>query len=361
MDLLRDILFLPPGASSFASAIDSLHAIVIGTTMVGALGVFLVALALVWRYHRSRRPAHTPHVRSGKLFETITIGGILALFVAFWIGGFEQYAEMRVIPERGLEVWVVARQWMWQFASSDGLRSEGVLVVPRGRDVRLLLTTRDVIHSFFVPAFRLKQDVVPGRTTLAWFRAERDGAYPLLCAEYCGTEHSMMRASVVVLSPEAYAAHRAQRIAVIAGSEGDADVAPEDEMVRRGREVAARYGCLGCHTLDGQPHIGPTWQGLYGSREALEDGGARVADVEYLTQSMMEPSAAIVRGYEPVMPSYHGLLDPGDVAALVELMRALASSELEPVVDLPEVEPREAGEPSHELDAGAAPGEEASP
>jgi cytochrome c oxidase subunit 2 len=348
MELLRAILFLPPGASSFADGIDTLHFVVIGTTVLGALGVFAVAAGFVWRFHRSRRPRKTPHVVAGRRFEAITIGGILVMFVSFWVVGFSQYAEMREPPGDALEIFVVARQWMWQFAGSDGLRSEGVLVVPRGRDVRLLLTSRDVIHSFFVPAFRLKQDLVPGLTTAAWFRAERDGVYPLFCAEYCGTEHSLMRASVVVLSPEAYARHHERQLAIVAQPSGDATIESEDEMSRRGRVLAASYGCFACHTLDGQRHVGPTWRGLYLSERTLEGGETRIADAAYLTESMMEPEEAVVAGFEPVMPSYQGVLSAGDVAALVELIRSARASDLEPAVRLPPVEARAAPSPSDE-------------
>jgi cytochrome c oxidase subunit 2 len=214
---------------------------------------------------------------------------------------------------------------MWQFASDDGLRSEGVLVVPQHRDVRLLLTTRDVIHSFFVPAFRVKQDVVPGMTSTMWFRADRVGSYPVLCAEYCGTRHSLMGASVVVLSESDYARYRDQRLAVVSTASHDAHIEGESEMSRRGRTVAETSGCLGCHSTDGASTLAPSFAGLWHRDVALDDGTTTTADAEYLTESLMEPDSAVVVGYRRgSMPSYRGVLDPGDVAALVSMIHTLS-------------------------------------
>ena len=337
MELFRDIVFLPEGASSYAREIDALHALVITITMLGAAAVFAAALGLSWRYHRSRRPPTTPPMRTGPRLEFATIVGLLALFVALWVVGYRQYVDLRTPPADALEVWVVARQWMWQFASADGMRSEGVLVVPRDRDVRLTMTTRDVIHSFFVPAFRAKQDLVPGLTTTAWFRAEREGVFPVLCAEYCGTRHSLMRASIVVLAPTEYERHRAARFDLVASQDHSVAREPESTMASAGRDLATRYGCFGCHTVDGQPHIAPTWRNLWGRRVLLSDGSTRIADAAYLTESMMRPDRAVVAGFEPVMPSYRGVLEAADVAAIVALIRSLSESEVGPAVDLPRV------------------------
>src|SRR5262249_31321508 len=154
-----------------------------------------------------------------------------------------------------------------------------VLYVPAGRPVKLIMTSRDVIHSFYVPDFRVKQDVVPGRYTTAWFEANAPGAYEILCAEYCGQGHSTMRCPVVALSPADYERWL-----------GGAAPAQQRSLLRTGERVAADQGCLRCHTLDGTPHIGPTWAGLYGAVVPLEGGGEVKADEAYITESMMDPA-----------------------------------------------------------------------
>jgi cytochrome c oxidase subunit 2 len=198
-----------------------------------------------------------------------------------------------------------------------------------------VMTSRDVIHSFFVPEFRVKMDVVPGRYTMVWFEAKTPGTYPILCTEYCGTEHSLMRGEVVVLTASEYARWlRGIRGPQIAGvvyrepreSEPQAPSEPI-ELVEQGERIAAREGCLRCHTTDGSPHIGPSFAGLYGTLVTLQDGSVTRADEAYLTASMMDPREHLHAGFPPVMPSYRGRLDPGETAALVELIRSLEGVE----------------------------------
>ena len=202
-----------------------------------------------------------------------------------------------------------------------------VLTVPEGRPVKLVMSSRDVIHSFYVPAFRLKQDVVPGRYSTAWFRATAPGAYPIECAEYCGVDHSRMLGEVRVLSAADYATWL------------DGHPPASSDLVEVGRLAAARRGCLNCHTLDGQPHIGPTWAGLYGSNVPLVGGRNVVADDAYLTRSMMDPQAEVVAGYAGVMPTYRGILEEPEVAALVELIHFLQTSPDPQSIALPAVKP----------------------
>ena len=313
--VVLDLLALPPEASTVAPGIDALHALVISVTMIGATLVALIALYFVVRYRRRGDDrALTPRVEATRLTEGLVIGGILALFLAWWVVGYRQYVHMQEPPPDAMTVHVTAKQWMWKFSYPDGRRSNDVLVVPAGRAVRLVMTSRDVIHSFFVPAFRQKRDVLPGRYVATWFEATRPGTYPIYCAEYCGVSHSAMGGSVRVLSPEDYAAW-------LRAPPGD--VSGDDALAAEGARVAVRRACVACHTVDGAPHVGPTWSGLYGASVALEGGGRVVADEEYLTRAMMEPSAEIVLGYRPVMPAYMGLLTPTETAALVEYIKSL--------------------------------------
>ena len=338
-ELLRELLFLPEQASTFASEIDWLHYFVISVTMLGAAGVALFVLIYIIRYRENRSRAQAAadaaearrHDPLPVWFEITAFGGLLAIFVLWWVIGFRQFVHLSEPPANSLTIYVTGKQWMWSFAYPNGGGSNGVLYVPAGRPVKLVLTSRDVIHSFYVPQFRTTRDAVPGRSTLLWFEVEQPGRYPIYCTEYCGMGHSTMRGEVVALSEVDY--ERAlENLAPldIAAQVPGATVVPGEAAPREllslaamGQRVAAVEGCLRCHTVDGTPHIGPTWAGLYGATIQLSDGSTIVAEEAYLTSSMMDPMALIHRGFLPVMPSYQGLLTAGEVGALVEYIRAL--------------------------------------
>ncbi|HEX3594425.1 MAG TPA: cytochrome c oxidase subunit II [Polyangiaceae bacterium] len=344
-EFLRKMLFLPVEATGTARQIDRLHFVVIGVTFAGALLVGIVTLAFVVRF-RARGPAEqTPWVTAPRALEFGVSGALLALFIAFWVVGFRQYVGVRTPPKNSLEIYVTAKQWMWKFSLPSGQRSAGVLVVPQGRPVRLILTSRDVVHSFFVPAFRVKQDAVPGRYTTLWFDPERIGTYPVYCAEYCGVDHSRMWGSVVVLSPGDYGRWLEGEVpeaVARAGGQPDLEGGVVGEsgltsMAEQGRTAASHYGCLSCHTIDGQRHIGPTWQGLYEKTVQLASSKTVVADEEYLTRSMMDPLVDVVRGYPPVMPVYRGVLSQPDAAAIVEFIKTLRFDRTAAAVPLPRI------------------------
>jgi cytochrome c oxidase subunit II len=344
-ELLRRLLFLPEQASALAREIDSLHYFVIIVTMLGSLAAGGTALAFLWRYRRLGHARPTPLVTGSRSFEALSVFGLLGLFVWWWVIGFYQYLQLSTAPRHDVEVYVTGKQWMWKFAQPDGRSSVGVLVVPQGRTVRLVMTSRDVIHSFFVPAFRIKQDVLPDRYSGAWFKAERAGTYPVYCTEYCGLSHSRMWASVVVLDPAPYrqwldgeipeAVAAAAANARIEGGRFAFEEGPT--LVEQGRRVASDRGCLACHTLDGQRHIGPSWRGVFGSKVELADGSQVVVDESYLTQSMMDPAAQVRSGFAPVMPTYRGSLSQPEVGVLLALIKSLRDQGPAPVVDLPEV------------------------
>jgi cytochrome c oxidase subunit 2 len=327
-ELFRRVLGLPEQASSIAYGIDVLHYVVITVSLLGAAGVAAAVALLLFRF-RARRgpaPAHV-HPRAPVWLEAAVIAGLLAMFLAFWVVGFRQLVRIQAPPPGAMNVYVVGKQWMWTFAYPDGTATIGDLYVPVGKPVRLLMTSRDVIHSFFVPDFRIKQDVLPGRTLVAWFEATRAGPHDILCAEYCGLEHSRMRGRVIALAGEDWARW------------AEARPAPTADLATAGGRIAADRGCLRCHTVDGAPHLGPTWAGLYGATVPLEGGGAIRADEAYLTESMMDPERRIHAGYPPIMPPYRGLLDGAEVAALVEYIRSLparaAPASPPPVAPLP--------------------------
>jgi cytochrome c oxidase subunit 2 len=338
-DLLRAILNLPVEASTYARGVDTLHYIVITCTMGGATFVFLLGLYFMIRYHRRAERELTPHVQAQVSTEVMIVTGILTMFLAFWVVGDTQYSHIMTVPRDAMPIYVMGKQWMWKFSYPDGRSSIDELVVPAHTPIKLVMTSRDVIHSFFVPAFRLKHDVVPGRYYTAWFEATTPGVYDINCAELCGVSHSRMLGHIRVLSQEDYRdwlegkPHLELEQAKADTAQGGGD------MVDIGRQVMLRRGCASCHTIDGQPHVGPTFAGLYGSTAKLTDGRTVVVDEAYLTKSMMDPNADVVAGYKPVMPTFMGALDSGEVAALVELIKSLRTSPFTPTVQLPPVVP----------------------
>lgn len=347
-EVMRKILFLPVAATQFADHIDHLHFFVITITMLGSAGVFLAGLYFIVRYRRVAEPNTTPNVSTSKTREAVVIGSLLGLFVLWWLIGFYQYISYSTPPRASNDVYVVAKQWMWKFAYPDGRATIGALIVPVDRDIRLVMTSRDVIHSFYVPAFRFKRDVLPGRYTYAWFHANQTGVYDVFCAEFCGKSHSRMLANVIVLSKADYAAwldgdlpKPIDQSAALASLQGLAKkqhgYAPLN-MAEQGRLAASKHGCFACHTIDGQPHIGPTWLGLYRQRVPVQNGRLVLADEEYLTRSMMDPLFDIVRGFAPVMPTYLGTLSQPDAAVIVEFIKSLADKPAEREVVLPKLE-----------------------
>jgi cytochrome c oxidase subunit II len=327
-ELLRQILFLPEQASAFAREVDQLHYFVIIVTMVSATAVGMTALLffVIWR----RRPDRltTPWIEPRWYHEALFIGVPLAMFLWWFAIGFPQFVDYRTPRKDAMDVYVMGKKWMWKFSYAGGPNAIDTLHVPANRPVRLLITSRDVIHSFYLPAFRIKMDALPGRYTEMGFTADRPGRYPLFCAEYCGLKHSYMIGEIVVLPGPEFDAWIAEQRRGRPQAADSAQVAtegapPGTSLVVQGARLVAEQGCLKCHTEDGAPHIGPTFRGLYGRPVKFQDGGGTVADEAYITQSMMDPAAHLVMGYQPVMPTFQGRLDGPETAAIVEFIKSL--------------------------------------
>lgn len=337
-DLLRRMLFLPEQASTVAGDVDRLHYFVIITAIVAFILITLVTLYFVWRYRRRRLHQTTPRIAAHWWAETLIIGTPLVFFLIWAVIGFRVYIRMVSPPANAMDVYVMAKKWMWKFSYPEGPNSMGTLRVPVGRPVRLLLTSRDVIHSFYVPAFRIKQDVLPGRYTQAWFQATQPGNYQILCTEFCGVGHSQMWGEVIAMPSEDYETWMAAARRGLAsredvsneGMQGLAAGQPPTSLVDEGRRIAVAQGCLKCHSVDGSPHIGPTWLDMYGRQVRLTDGKTIVANETYLTESMMDPLAKLTAGFQGVMPTYQGRIQPPEVAALLEYIRSLRSESLTP-------------------------------
>jgi len=333
-DIMRSILWLPEQASTFAKRVDNLHFFMFIVTMGSSIVLGLAAFVFCFQFRQRRARQSTAIVEPSVRFELTVITLPMIFFLAWFVQGFRDFVWFTTPPQNTTDVYVMGKKWMWKFAYPDGPNAIGTLHVPADRPVRLLLTSRDVIHSFFVPDFRVKMDVLPGRYTEAWFEATKPGRYQILCAEYCGTWHSQMWGEVVVMPPTEFDEWMAQQKSGLAervDTGGDDGPSFHGTLVDYGKRVAMAQGCLKCHSLTGEPHIGPTWLDLYRRRETLETGETIVADEGYLTDSMIDPRAKIVKGYKPVMPTYRGKLAAPEAAALVEFIKSLRSPNLENV------------------------------
>jgi cytochrome c oxidase subunit II len=305
-------VFSLPEATPYSAHVD--HIFYGLLLLSGAIMLLVFGLVLVFavRYRRGSAAKRGPLPEIvNREFEIGWTTATLFLFVfLFWWASSADLSSLAA-PSDAIEIHVVAKQWMWKIQHPNGAREIDALHIPLGRPVRLVMTSQDVIHSFFVPAFRLKQDVLPGRNTELWFQGTKTGVFPLLCAEYCGTDHSAMLGRVVVMRPEDYATW-------LSGQ-------PEgDDLAHLGAQLFVARGCAGCHADDSKVHA-PRLAGLYGTAVQLADGRQVAADDGYIRDSMLLPKRDIVAGYEPIMPSYAGLLDDGEIQGLVAYIRTLRS------------------------------------
>jgi cytochrome c oxidase subunit 2 len=289
------------------------------------LFIFLVVLfffvitqgALLWfavRYRRRRgeKEPETPHITGNRLLETAWVVIPSLLILAIFIFGYRVFRDIRTPPPGAAEVNVTASQFLYTFTYPNGRTAINEVRVPVGAPVKFLMTSRDVIHGFYLPEFRVKQDILPGRYTDLWLEPDRPGRYDIFCTQYCGTGHSTMRAVMVVMEKEAYREWAA-------GKEEEEGV----PLAQRGKELVAKSGCTPCHSLDGTTKIGPTFKGLYGRTTLLTDGTSVVADENYLRESILEPNAKVVKGFKPIMPTFKGILKDDDIAAIIVYLKSL--------------------------------------
>ena len=232
------------------------------------------------------------------------------LFIFAW--GAVIYFQERTPPRNATEVYVVAKQWMWKLQHQEGPREIDELHVPVGRDIKLIMTSQDVIHSFFIPAFRIKQDVLPGRYTTVWFHPTKAGTYHLFCSQYCGTQHSGMIGDIVVMEPANM-------------RRGWVAAATTEPLAESGQKVFADMGCVTCHRSDTQGR-GPNLVGMFGKPVALEDGRTLAADENYVRQCILNSKDQVVKGFPPIMPVFQGLLTEDQVNALVAYIKSLSAS-----------------------------------
>ncbi|PSC06480.1 cytochrome c oxidase subunit II [Alsobacter soli] len=312
--------FVPVSASTQAATTDRLFLLLLVLSGVILLLVFSLVAVFAVRYRRgSSAPRGAMPAILSREFEIGWTAATLFVFLfLFWWASSAQVAAL-IPPAGALEIHVVAKQWMWKTQHPEGPREINELHVPADTPVRLLMTSEDVIHSFFVPAFRIKKDVLPGRYTETWFQATKPGVYHLLCAEYCGTDHARMEGRVVVMPAQDYARWLGAR--------------PEaDGLAREGARLFVSRGCAGCHA-PGSRVRAPRLAGLFGSTVPLSDGRRAVVDEAYIRDSILQPERDIAAGYDPIMPSFRGVLGDGEIVALTAYIRSLAAPEGRPAAE----------------------------
>ncbi len=328
---LNDLLNMAEANSTLAARLDTLHWQVFGVTMALFFGIFGIITGLYIKYRRKEPAQITEIFHPPMWLEVAFISAPFIVFMTWFTIGFRDFVWSRNAPKDSMDVYVQGKKWMWKYSYPDGPNMIDTLRVPAGRPVRLLITSRDVIHSFFAPNMRIKQDALPGRYTETWFEAERPGVFPIFCAEYCGLNHSTMIGNVVVMAPAEFDAWMADTKRNTYASRLDMNPGTSEAqatMIQEGAKLSLTKGCARCHSVDDDnpalPNtLGPTWVNLYRAQRMFADGKTAIADEAYLTRSMMDPMAELVEGYPPMMPSYQGVLQSGEAAAIAEYIKTL--------------------------------------
>ncbi len=313
----------PVRAAVSASNLDALFIFLLCVTGIVTIMIFILITVFALRYRHTVVDKPTP-ILGGLALETTWSLVPFGIFLIFFVWGAVIYFQERTAPANSMQIYVVAKQWMWKLEHADGQREINELHVPVDRDVKLIMTSQDVIHSFFIPAFRVKQDVLPGRYTTLWFHATRPGTYHLFCAEYCGTQHSGMIGSIIVMNPAGYEAWLSG-----GGAEGS--------LASTGQKLFQQLGCGSCHRSDTQGR-GPNLEGVFGKPVLLEDGRTVVADENYVRESILNPGAKIVAGFKNIMPSFQGVVNEEQLLSLIAYIKSLqGSQQREPVSNRPPV------------------------
>lgn len=313
----REFRLFPESASTVAGDVDALYFYLIGISLVFGVGIFVTILLLAWRFRAKKHPrAQAIHGSTALEVVWTLIPLLISLTAFFW--GARVFFRMARPPVEAMDVYVTGKQWMWKLQHPGGQREINDLHVPVDTPVRLTMISEDVIHSFFVPAFRMKRDVVPGRYSVGWFEATKTGVYDLLCAEYCGTKHSRMIGKVYVLEQDEYQQW-------LAG--GKASETPE----QAGERLFGKLRCDTCHH-DRADARGPLLAGRWGTAGPLADGRMVELDESYLRRSLVDPRADVAAGWEPVMPTYDGQISEEQILQIASYLRSLAP-EAEPASD----------------------------
>lgn len=310
----RGTFWLPEAASTFAQSHDALFYFIYWLCVVFFIGIVGAMIHFGIKYKRRSEGQRTSPLRGNHKVEILWSAGPGVLLLAVFVWGFVGFMDMIVPPANTLDVRVTGQKWSWVFTYPNGGNSTNELVVPVGEPIKLTMSSVDVLHSFYVPAFRVKRDVLPNRYTVLWFQSDLPGTYNLFCTEYCGTDHSGMIGRVRVVSRPEYDAYLQE----LGGC-------PDGESLAEcGQTVFARSGCTACHSIDGSVGVGPTMQGLTGSQRNFVDGSNATADDNYLRNSIVNPASQVVQGFGNVMPGNYGqTLTEEQLTALIAYIQSL--------------------------------------
>jgi len=315
---------MPPQMSTYAPAVDDLYYFIYWLSVVFLVGITLTAAYFSWIYRR--RPGHKaePTGHNTALEIGWTVAPIFVLIFLFH-AGFKSYLDMSVAPANAMEVRVRGFQWGWDFEYANGGHSDK-LHAPVGKPVKLVMSSNDVLHALFVPAFRMKRDLVPGMYTSVWFQATATGEVDLFCAEYCGGKsesgtqngHWAMLSKVLVHEQAEFD----KWLDALAGPPSECQ-GQTDMPACWGQKLYTTKACVGCHTINGEKAAGPTWKGIWGRSEALTTGASVTVDENYVRESILEPQAKLVAGFGPQMPTYKGILRDKEIDAIIAYMKTL--------------------------------------
>jgi cytochrome c oxidase subunit II len=298
-------------ASNFAGDVDTLFSFILMTTLFFAVLVTVLIIFAAFKFRRQSANEVGDDVHGNNMLEVgwTLIPTIIAIGIFAW--GAAIYVNYRIAPKDTLDIYLVGKQWMWKLQQPNGRKEINELHIPVNRNVKLIMGSEDVIHDFYVPAFRVKMDVVPGRYNTMWFRPTKTGKYHFFCSQYCGTNHAVMGGWVTVMEPAEYAAW-------LSGESGDVN------PVSAGERLFTQLACVTCHLANGTGRA-PSLNGVFGANVLLADGSIVVADEAYIRESILQPKAKIVAGYQPVMPTFQGLVTEEQIMNLTAYIKSLQS------------------------------------
>jgi len=299
----------PARASNMAGHVDALYFFLVALAAFFTCLISVLILFFAIRYRKSRNP-HATQIHGSTALELLWTGIPLGIVMIIFVWSAAIFFMQTRPPKGSTEIYTVGKQWMWKFQHTEGQREINELHVPAGRDIRMIMTSQDVIHSFFIPAFRIKADVLPGRYTSTWFHPTVPGRYHLFCSQYCGTQHSGMVGDVVVMDPADYDRWAAGGV--------------DGSLASGGEKSFQQYGCSMCHRADAAGR-GPNLIGVFGKPVLLDDGRTITADESYVRESILNPGAKIVSGFKNIMPTFQGQLSEEEVIGLVAFIKALGN------------------------------------